>query len=579
MKDLISPKITLVESFSDVEKLFTWLGEKREVLGFDTETTGLSIVKDRIRLVQFGDERQSFCMQWDRWSGVAQEIFNKYEGDFVGHNSKYDVCMLEMDGIKVPRERVHDTMIMSRLINWNVFSHGLKDLTRYHLDPRLTGGEDALKKVFKENKWDWDTVPINNKAYWVYAGLDTSITAALYSQYKKRIIEEGFEDVYNMEMESLMVAADMEQHGVRVDLDYCQQKYDELTKYCDEVVDYCQKEYKLKPGSSDAVTKVLIADGVPLYEKTATGKWKFTKDQIEEFKDAHPLVTLIHDYKDAVKLSSNYFLNILNEQHNGRIHCNINTLQAITGRMSVTKPALQTLPRGRVVRDAFIPDEGEKWCSIDFSNVELRIAASIAQESTMIDLFNSGEDLHGYLAEQVFKTKDYSKEQRQIAKNANFTKIYGGGVKKFAGTAGISEDDAQKVYDAYNESFPAMKLFSRKLINESINNRERDGFTWVRNESGRRHVVDIDYEYKLVNFMIQSEAAEVLKKALIRIKSAGLGQYCILPVHDEILFSLPEDEAEELRDQAVNLMQDLDSYAVPLLVEASPLTDSWGAAK
>jgi len=574
------PNVTLVQTYDEVQKFFTWLSRDRQVLGFDTETEGFSFITDKIRLVQFGDEHEGWALPWDMWKGVAADVFKRYEGLFVGHNVKFDINFLEANlGFRLPRERIHDTMIMSRLINWDVEKHALKYLTAKFIDPRLTVGEQILKKAFKTNGWDWKTVPIDYEGYWVYGALDTVLTTLLYKRFIPEIENNDFQNTYDLEMQTLSIAADMEQRGILIDLDYCERKYDELMTFSEESKLFCEKEYGCSIGSNGAITDILLRDGVPLDKKTATGKYSFDLETIERFKDAHPLCNLVFNYRKSIKLGNTYFKNFLEENRNKRIHCSINTLQAVTGRMSVTNPALQTLPRGRTVRDAFIPNEGEKWCSIDFSNIELRVAASFAKEETMIKLFNEGADLHGYLAEQVFKTADYTKEQRQIAKNANFTKIYGGGVAKLAWTAGITEEEAQAVYNGYNESFPEMKVFSRKVMDCAKANFSRDGFTWVRSPSGRRHVVAQDKEYRLINYLVQSEAAEVLKKALVRLQSSGLGKYCLLPVHDEILASYPEEDAESLREEFIDVMQDLNNYAVPLLVEASPLSDSWGEAK
>lgn len=578
--ETISPNITLIETYDDIQNFYTWLSKSRPVLAFDTETEGLSFISDKVRLVQFGDAQAAWAMSWENWRGVALDVFNNYEGDMVGHNVKFDINFIESStGIRLPRARIHDTMIMSRLANWDVPNHQLKNLIGLHVDPRLTAGQSILDDAMHKNKWSWKTVPIDYEGYWFYGGLDCVLTAILYDMYNKKIDDEGFRDNYELEMQMLSIAADMEQKGVRVDLDYCERKYEELNDYAVKAKDYCQETYGVSPGSSPQITKILVADGVPLDKRTPGGALSFDAETIERFKDQHPLCETVFKYKKAVKLANTYFKNFLEENRNGRIHCSINTLQAITGRMSVTHPALQTLPRGRTVRDAFIPEVDEKWCSIDFSNIELRIGASFAQEQTMIDLFKQGEDLHGYLAKQIFETQEITKEQRQVAKNANFAKIYQAGARKFALTGGITLDLAEKVYAGYDKTFPEMKVYAKKVMEEGRKNYARDGYCWVRSPSGRRHVVKADNEYKFINYLVQSEAAEVLKKALVRLTSAGFAKYMLLPVHDEVLFSFPEDTGLDLQREAVELMQDLTSYDVPLVVEASPLETSWGAAK
>ena len=160
-------KTTLVESYSDLQNFFTWLSKDRLILAVDTETSGLSFISDKLRLVQFGDTQAGFAFEWDKWSGIEHEVFNTYEGDYVFHNAAFDIKFLERNlGMRLPRERIHDTMIMSRLMNHDVHSHGLKPLIAKHVDPRMVVGQKALDEAMKKNKWTWGTVPIEFEAYW-----------------------------------------------------------------------------------------------------------------------------------------------------------------------------------------------------------------------------------------------------------------------------------------------------------------------------------------------------------------------------------------------------------------------------
>lgn len=572
--------VTLVESYEDIQAFFTWLSKDRSILAVDTETTGLSFISDKLRLVQFGDASGGFAFEWDKWSGIVHEVFRIYEGEYVFHNASFDIKFLERGlGFRLPRERVHDTMIMSRLMNHSERSHGLKPLIARHVDPRMVVGQKALDEGMKANKWTWATVPIHFEPYWFYGILDTVATAMLHDLFFPRIKDEGYEEVYELEMQSLMLAVDMEQKGIRVDIPFCEQKYEELTKYTGDVKLYCQNEYGVSPGSNQQITKILVSQGVPLYKRTGTGALSFDIETITEFKDAHPLVETIYQYKKSIKLANTYFKSFIEDSRNGRIHCSINTLRAITGRSSVTGPALQTVPRGDIVRRAFIPDDDCWIQSVDYSAVELRIVASLSGDDTMINLFKDGVDLHSYLAKRIYGTDDITKEQRTIGKNASFSRVYGAGVKKFSETAKITYDEAKLVYDTYEETFPMISKFTRKVIQTAEDNYARDGESWLRLRSGRKFVVTPGEEFKLGNYVIQGSAAEELKRALVRLKAAGLSQYIHLPIHDEFLFSLPKENALELQTEIMEIMTDKDTYAVPLIVEAGTLAENWSDSK
>jgi DNA polymerase-1 len=573
-------KTTLVESYSDLQNFFTWLSKDRLILAVDTETSGLSFISDKLRLVQFGDTQAGFAFEWDKWSGIVHEVFNTYEGDYVFHNAAFDIKFLERNlGMRLPRERIHDTMIMSRLMNHDVHSHGLKPLIAKHVDPRMVVGQKALDEAMKKNKWTWGTVPIEFEAYWFYGILDTIATAMLYEIYAPRVVSEGYEEVYELEMATLMIAIDMELKGIRVDLDYCNQKYDELTKYSSEVKEYVFNEYGVSPGSAQQITKILVRDGVPLDKRTAGGNLSFDIETIERFKDAHPLINTIYNYKKAVKLSNTYFLNFIEQSREGRIHASINTCKAVTGRSSIVAPALQTLSRGDIVRRAFIPDEGCLFQSIDFSAIELRIVASLSGDTTMINLFKDGVDLHSYLAKRIYNTESITKEQRTIGKNASFSRVYGAGIKKFSETAKITYDEAKLVYDTYEETFPMIGKFTKKIIKTAEDNYTRDGEAWLRLRSGRKFVVDQGSEFKLGNHVVQGTAAEELKRTMIRLQAAGYMKYVHLPIHDELVMSLPKEDAVEIQNAMMEIMTDRDTYAVPLTVEAGTLADNWADSK
>ena len=211
------------------------------------------------------------------------------------------------------------------------------------------------------------------------------------------------------------------------------------------------------------------------------------------------------------------------------------------------------------------------------SQIEMRIFAHFADEQSMIQAIHNGVDLHTATAQGVFHTDTPSKAQRSISKNANFAKVYGAGVPKFALTARISEDEAQQFMDAYNARFPGVEAFAQQVISVARTRKQTEGRAYVRAPSGRIHAVySEDDAYKTVNYLVQGTAADVFKQALVRLDAHGLTQYLRLPIHDEVIMEVPEAEVEEVRNLLPELMEDHTSFKVPIVVDVDEPADRWG---
>lgn len=572
-------RITLVNTLPLLQDFLTWLAQPRSVLAIDTETEGLEFWKDDVRLIQVGDATAGWAFPWPHWSGPALEALKTYDGKIVMHNAKFDVTMIEehLPGYVVPRRQLHDTMLMGHILAPHE-PKGLKPMCMKYLGSYASTLQRALDDAMHTNKWTWATVPVDFPMYWGYACVDTILTARLFDIVWPQIVTT-YEQVYALEMATMDIVMSMERKGARVDLAYCAQKQAELGAYIEQGTQWCKDTYGFGPGSNKAVTAQLIADGVPLYKRTKTGQWALDDEVLEDLEQqSNPLATIVRGVRKATKIRSTYFDNFISMHHNELLHPSINQLGARTGRMSVQNPALQTLPRGRIVRDAFIPREGNVLVMADSDQIEMRLLAHFSRDPGLIEAILAG-DLHTETARRVYGDASIGKKdpRRQTAKNAAFAKVYMAGVEKFALTAGISVEEARTFLTQYDVQFPGVRAF-QQLVDRTAQERYRtEGEAYVTAPSGRRHIADdIRTAYKLVNYLIQGTAADVLKEQLVNLHMAGMGEYMILPVHDEVVFDIPREDAADALVTISRAMNIEDKWAVPITAGVDGPFDRWG---
>lgn len=573
--DLSEIRLHLVDSLEEVERFMRWLGETRPVLAIDTETEGLSFVRDRVRLVQFGDLATGWAIPWE-WSGIAYEAIAQYEGHMVYHNASFDTKHLEHwrdGGFKLPWSQMDDTYIMARLLD-PVGSAGLKQLTAQHIDTRAAYASKVLDQAMKEQNWTWKTVPLKFEPYWAYGALDTVLTAHLWTVLKPQI-DARVPELYAMEMQCLRLLIDMEVRGCRIDLDYTRNMLVNGQAYVDQVEAWCVENYGFKPGANQKVAERLLNDGVNLTEVTATGRWKLDVDVLEAAA-AHPLAAQVLSRRKTEKICSSYLENFLEMANGDLLHPSINSLAARTGRMSITEPGLQTLPRGASVRNCFIPRDGNVLLSVDFDQVEYRLMAHFSQDPGLIAAFG-GDDFFNELARKIFQDPTIVKgdKRRDLTKNTAYGKAYGAGVAKMALTAGVPEEHMQFINDQLNVLYPGMGAF-QQAVTTTVQRRQREeGEGYVTTPLGRKLIIDKDKAYAGTNALIQATAADVLKTVIIDLDKAGFGELCLIPVHDECLFDLPAGDCEEVERAIVEVMTQRD-YTVPLTAGGSGPLDRWG---
>lgn len=564
MTGLSNTQLHFVDTTEKAGQVLTWLGERRpdQVLGFDTETHGLDIYAPRakLRMVQIGDGEQGFAIPWEQWGGVAIEVLNKWKGRLTAHNLAFDYkVMRQLANYELPWHRFDDTMIMAQIATPGGMV-GLKAQTDKHVDPRASQGAVILKEAFKNNGWDWSNIPLNFEPYWVYSALDPILAVKLHDHY--RYIPETYSQVYDLEFAVRRVCANMEHQGMRIDLDYVKEQHEIFNKKIAESNAYIEETYNLQHSSTPQLVEFFTNIGAKFSEFTPKGAPSVNALQLDKFAiDENPAVSqpasLILSARKAEKLNSAYFKNFLTMHDNEILHPNIKTMGARTGRMSVTDPALQTLPSGdKLIRNAFIRrNEGEVLISCDYSQMELRLLAHYSKDPSLIEAFQRadstpGGDFFNEAGKSVFNNEDFDRNTPEFKgpgkaiKTLFYGLIYGASVAKLAEQSKIPLKEMQGVYDNLIKAFPGISSFMKETIALGELREKEEGEGYVLLDSGRRLQADRGKMYTLTNYLLQGSGAEMTKLSLLRLDAAGLGPMIQMAVHDEIIFSVPEEEVD-----------------------------------
>jgi len=601
---LADVKLHLVDNVETANEFVTWLSQRRpyNTVSVDIETgelpgrptsDALSPWDGVIRLVQVGDGEQGWAIPWDEWSGVFYQAMNKYSGGIVFHNIAFEARWFAVKSRwDLPWHNAHDTMIMAHLID-PIGSVALKNLASKHIDGRAVALQETLKSTFSDNGWTWGTVPINFEAYWAYGALDTVLTMRLWEKFYNPFCAPGaaYGIPYELEMNNRRICTRMELNGARVDLEYSQKKLDEFTAYTASAKKWAADTYGgLSIGSGVQLVKVFTSLGAELTERTPSGQLSMTKEQLAMLvRDSNPevrqLAQLVSKQRQADKLASSYFSNFLSGNVDGFVHPSIRTLGARTGRMSITDPALQTLPSGDpVVRKAFIPkDDNHVIISSDLDQVEFRITANLSRDPALIALFHeadaTGGDVFTNIMRQVYEdyTLQKSDHRRKLIKGVVYGKLYGAGVDKMALTAGVTTAQMRSVVEAFDRAYPGVKALQKDIENIGSQRLRDEDMGYVLTKTGRKLPCDDDRVYSLTNYLVQASAAEVFKMNLIKLDQADLTELMIVPVHDEIVMQVPREDVKEVMNTVQECMTTTEGWDVPLTSGVEGPYESWGA--
>lgn len=603
---LASVRLHLVDSVQKAQEFLAWAGERRpfdgavsvdietgERFGRDTKDALNPWLGD-IRLVQVGDGEQGWAIPWDEWKGVFYAWAKHNTSPVVCHNIAFEAKWFAVKSHwQFPWHLAHDTMIMAHLVN-PLGSGALKRLAAQHVDGRAVALQDTLHNKFSENGWTWGTVPIDFEPYWSYGALDTVLTMRLYEHFYPKVRPgSGYAIPYELEMATRRIATRMEVNGARVDLEYSQRKHDELIQYSQSVKEWVKTNYGASITSNVQMVRVFEGLGAEITEVTPSGQKSMTKDQLAMFiRDGSAPVKMLADVmlkqRQNDKLASSYFSNFLNDNIGGFVHPSIRTLGARTGRMSITDPALQTLPSGDpTVRRAFLPkDDDHRIISSDLDQVEFRITAGLSGDVALIKLFHeadaTGGDVFTQIMRQVYDDptldKDRDKDKRKLIKGVVYGKLYGAGPEKMALTAGVSVAQMKAVVDAFDASYPGVKGLQKQIEDVGMRRLKGEGQGYVMTRTGRRLPCDDDRVYSLTNYLVQSSAAEIFKQNLVKLDQADLVEHMIVPVHDEIVLQAHVNDVEEIKQTVKECMTTTDGWPVALTSGVDGPFTNWGQA-
>ena len=603
-QDLSGIQLRLIDSVQEAEAFLSWLGERRpynavavdietgELPGGDYRKDSLSPWKGRIRLVQVGDGMTGWAIPWEDWKGVFYQGMKNYDGLVVCHNIAFEAKWFELQTEwKIPWHNAHDTMIMAQVVS-PAESAALKTLTKKIVDPNAAMMQQSLEDAKRENGWTWGTIPVTFKQYWAYGALDTILTMRLFDHFWPLVNETGIlHRPYELEMNARRIVTRMELNGARVDLDYSQKKYDELIDFTQQAKDWVKQTYNASITSGMQMARVFQETlEAEISSFTPTGQASLTKDQLKLFtiegsEPVKQLADLMLQQRKADKLAGTYFLNFMNDNVNGFLHPSVKTMGARTGRMSITDPALQTLPKGDdTVRRAFLPkDDDHVIITSDLDQVEFRMFADLSEDPNLIKLFHvadeTGSDPFTEMGREIYNDSSMQKsdKRRALIKGVVYGRLYGAGVAKQALTAGVPEPQMRDVSNAFDKRFPGMTRFQRKIEDQGMRRLSAEGVAYVQTWTGRRIPTDDDAIYRLVNYLIQGGAAEVFKSNLIKLDQQDLTELLIVPVHDEIVLNAPKESAEEIKQIVRECMTTKEGWSVPLTADADGPLENWGA--
>lgn len=583
------------EAVSDAEscrKLVAQLLQEKEI-SFDTETTGIDALNAELVGLSFS------CKPHEGWyipvpaeREKAQEIVEIFRPLYehssivkIGQNVKYDMNVLANYGIQV-QQPIFDTMVAHYLLQPEM-RHNMNVLAETYLNYSPVSIETLIGKKGKDQGSMRDVALEEIKEY---AAEDADVTLQLKENFAPKLEASPAGKLFtDVEIPLIPVLGAMEREGIKLDIGTLQ----EFSKLLEGDILAIDKEIQSLAGTpfnvsspkqvGDILFEVLKIAEKP--KKTKTGQYATSEDILSKLSGKHPIVDKILDYREIVKLKSTY-VDALPQMVNpatGRIHTTFNQVVAVTGRLSSDNPNLQNIPirttRGREVRKAFIArDEQHILLSADYSQIELRIMAHLCQDPGLLEAFGNNVDIHSATAAKVFGVSldDVNSDMRRKAKMVNFGIIYGISAFGLAERLNIPRKEAASIIENYFIQYPLIKDYmdgaiekARKLgYVETILGRRR----YLRDINSQNQTVRGFAERNAINAPIQGSAADMIKLAMIRIHDAlnnkKLRSRMVLQVHDELVFDVRKEEAEETKALVKELMENALPLSVPVLVEA-----------
>ncbi|MFD1796190.1 DNA polymerase I [Paracoccus aurantiacus] len=511
----------------------------------------------------------------------------------VGHNIKYDWKMLARHGIRMAP--IEDTMLMSYAMGSDLFSHGMDGLSERVLGHKPMPIKDLIGSG--RSQITFDQVPLDKAT--PYAGEDAEVTWRLWQTLRPQLSPTAVTTAYEtLERPMVPVLADMEMAGIKVDQEHLSRMSNVFAQRMAALEDEIHglAGAKFNVGSPKQLGEILFDQmGLQGGKQGKTGAYSTSADVLEDLAaEGHDLPARVLDWRQISKLKSTYTdaLQTHVNADSGRVHTSYAIAGAQTGRLASTEPNLQNIPirteEGRRIREAFIATPGHKLVSLDYSQIELRVLAHVADIPALKEAFREGIDIHAMTASQMFGVPVEGMDPmiRRQAKAINFGVIYGISGFGLSRNLRIPRAEAQAFIDTYFERFPEIRAY----MDQTIANAKRDGF--VRTIFGRRiPTPGINSSgpqaggarRAAINAPIQGAAADIIRRAMIRMPDAiaGLPAKMLLQVHDELVFEVEDGATDRLIDKARTVMESAAEPAVqlsvPLVVDAG-IGNSWAEA-
>lgn len=519
---------------------------------------------------------------------IFKPIFESEKSKKICQNGKYDIGVLRRYDLTV-NNFYFDTMLASYVIDPDE-KHGMDDLAAKYLNytpiplSELIGAKKNPEKIFE----------VDTKRLTDYSAEDADVTLALYQVLDKILEKEKLSNVaYNIEFPLAPVLEDMERTGIRIDVGSLNAFSGELQimieNYTSEIFRLSGENFNIN--STQQLQKVLFEKlQLPITKKTKTG-YSTDARSLESLKGTHEVIDYLLNYRQITKLKSTYADALPNLIHpdTGRIHTTYNQAAVSTGRLSSIDPNLQNIPirseLGKEIRKAFVPrDKDHVIVSADYSQIELRIMASICEDPTLMKAFINGEDIHKSTAALVFQVPldEVTPDMRRKAKEVNFGILYGLGPFGLKSRLGITQTHAKEIIDKYFLSFSNVK----KFMNDSIKQAQKLGYAetlsgrrrYLPNINSSNRVIKQFEERVAINMPIQGTAADMIKLAMIKIydefKKRKLKSKMVLQVHDELVFDVHKPELVEVTSLVKKEMENAFLLKIPVVAETG-VGDNW----
>lgn len=573
-----------------------------EQIAIDVETTGLNIQRSELVgiSVSWGKEFAAYIPLRHAYLGAPEQlspdvvlnslrpVLENKNIKKIGQNLKFDFSMLAEAGVRI-KNLYFDTMLASYCLDPGRNSHGLKDLALEFLGRHMTRLEELVAKPSSRSKSQemaMDKVEINKVA--PYACADADCTLQLSEKLASLLKEKKCESLfYDIEMPLVEILSDMEMTGIKVNTAYLEELNQEFSKEIRQIeIDahrLAGQEFNL--GSPKQLAFILFEKlKLPAVRKTKTG-FSTDEDVLVFLSSSHELPRILLRYRELSKLKSTYIEGLLAQVNpkNSKVHTWFNQVGTVTGRLSSNEPNLQNIPirteHGRMIRRAFVPEEGYIFLSADYSQIDLRVLAHLSGDTVLCNAFREGADIHRATASEVFHvpTEKVSEEERKRAKAINFGIVYGQQSYGLSQSLKIPFSEAQKMIDHYFEKYSGIKTWIEKIKEEA----RRDGY--VKTLLGRiRYLPEINStngairgfaERTAMNTPVQGTSADIIKVAMIKIneklktQNSKLRARMLLQVHDDLLFEVPEDQIGSVANMVKQEMEHAIKLSVPITVD------------